>query len=377
MDNMNGRERFLRIISFQEVDRYPFYELGCWEQTIDRWIKEGLSEEELKGDWFKGEPKFASLDRREFIPLNMSIFPPFEYKVFEENERYIIFQDGLGRKRRALKEGSVRGCRLSMDTYIDFFVKDRDTFLEIKKRYNPYDPSRYPVNWENLKKQYANRDYPLYLYPNCAFGGLYWNLREWMGTVGLSYAFFDQSKLVHEMLDFMVEFFIKVTEKSLTEVEVDACIINEDFACISGPLISPGIYREFFLPRHKAIIEHLRKHNVKVIELDSDGNTEVLIPLIIEAGFNCHWPLESASNMDPVRIRKKYGKNIALSGGIDKRALFGDKSLIEKELRKKIIPMLETGGYIPTLDHTFSPEIPLENALYYFELKRKAAEGKL
>jgi len=372
---MDGRERFLRIMSFQEVDRYPFYELGCWGQTIDRWLKEGLTEEELKGDWFKGEPKFASFDRREFLPINMSILPPFEYKVFEENERYIIFRDEIGRTHRALKEGTVRGCRLSMDTYLDFFVKDRATFLEMKKRYNPVDPSRYPENWEELKQQYARRDYPLYLYPNCAFGGLYWNLREWMGTVGVSYAFFEQPTLVHEMLDFMVEFFIKVTEKALTEVEVDACIINEDFAGKGGPLISPRIYKDFFLPRHKAIVEHLHKHGVKVIELDSDGDTEVLIPLMIEAGINCHWPLEDAAGMDPIKIRKQYGKNLALSGGIDKRALFGDRSAIEKELRKKIIPMMETGGYIPTLDHCFSPEISLENARYYFELKRKITEG--
>jgi len=375
-EKMNGRERFLRIMSFKEVDRYPFYELGCWGQTIERWLKEGLKEEELKGDWFKGEPKFAHLDRREFIPLNMSILPPFEYKVFEENERYIVFQDGFGRKRRALKEGTVRDTRLSMDTYLDFFVKDRPTFLEMKKRYNPNDPSRYPEDWEELKQQYARRDYPLYLYPNCAFGGLYWNLREWMGTVAVSYAFFDQPELIHEMLDFMVEFFIKTTEKALTEVEVDVCIINEDFAGKGGPLISPKIYKEFFLPRHRAIVEHLRKHGVKVIELDSDGNTEPLLPLIIEAGINCHWPLEAAAGMDPVKIRKEYGKDLALSGGIDKRALFKGKAEIEEELRKKIIPMLETGGYIPTVDHTIPPEISLENALYYFKLKREIAEGK-
>jgi hypothetical protein len=373
---MTGRERYLRIMSFQEVDRYPFYELGAWGQTIDRWLREGLSEEDVQGDWFKGEPKFAGLDRREFIPLKMSILPPFECEVFEENDRYIIYRDELGRKRRALKEGTARGTRMSMDTYLDFFVKDRDSFLEIKKRYNPDDPSRYPDNWEELKQQYANRDYPLYLYPNCAFGGLYWNLREWMGTVGASYAFFDQPELVHEMLDFMVEFFIEVTERALTEVEVDACIINEDFAGKEGPLISPKIYKEFFLPRHKMIIDHLRSHGVKVIELDSDGNTEVLLPLIIEAGFNCHWPLEAAAGMDQVKIRKQYGKNIALLGGIDKRALFGDKSDIEEELRRKIIPLLDAGGYIPTLDHCFSPEIPLENALYYFELKRRLAVGE-
>jgi len=373
---MNGRERYVGTMTFKEVDRFFLLELGMWGQCYDRWIREGLPEEELEGDWTKGEPRFASQDKRDWIPLRLGPIPGFEYKVLEETERTVVFIDTFGRKRRQLKEGRVRGTAVSMDTYLDFFVKDRPTFLAMKEHYNPDDPSRYPSNWEELKDQYQSRDYPLHLYQNCAFGGLYWNLRDWMGTEAVSYAFFDQPKLIHEMLDFMVEFFIETTEKALTEVEVDACIINEDFAGKGGPLISPRIYKEFFLPRHRAIVEHLRKHGVKVIELDSDGNTEVLIPLIIEAGFNCHWPLEAAAGMDPVKIRKEYGKDLALMGGIDKRALFYDRSTIEKELRKKIIPMLETGGYIPTLDHCFSPEISLENARYYFELKRAIAEGK-
>jgi len=372
---MNGRERYLAVINFQKVDRYPYFELGIWGQTYERWLKEGLKEEDLKGDWFRGEPKFAKLDKREFIRLDMGPIPGFE-KTIEETDRYIIFIDRIGRKRRGLKEGTVRETRLSMDTYIDFFVKKREDFLEMKRHYDHDEPFRYPQNWEDLKKEWRNRDYPLYLTENCGFAGLYWNLREMMGTENLSYAFYDQPNLVHEMLDFMVEFFMKVTEKALKEVEVDVCILNEDFAYKSGTLISPKIFREFFLPRYKKIVEFLHKYRVHVIELDSDGNTEALIPLLIEAGINCHWPLEAAADMDPVMIRKKYGKSLALIGGIDKRELAKDKKAIEEELRRKIVPMLETGGYIPTVDHTVPPDVPLQNFLHYLELKRKIAERK-
>lgn len=197
-----------------------------------------------------------------------------------------------------------------------------------------------------------------------------------MGTERLSYAFFDQPELIHEILDWMVEFFMEATERALKEVEVDAFTFNEDFAYKAGPLISPRIFREFFLPRYKAIIEFLRKHGVKVIELDSDGNTEVLIPLMIEAGIDCHWPLEAAAGMDPVKLRREYGRDLALMGGIDKRALAEGREAIEEEMRRKVLPLLETGGYIPTVDHTVPPDVPLENFLYYLELKRAIAEGR-
>jgi len=197
-----------------------------------------------------------------------------------------------------------------------------------------------------------------------------------MGTERLSMAFFDQPELVHEILDFMVDFFIKLTKKALIETDIDAFCFNEDFAFKNGPLISPKIYKEFFLPRHKKIIGFLKKNGVQVVEMDSDGNTEVLIPLMIEAGVNLIWPLEAAANMDPVKIRKEYGKDLAFSGGIDKRELAKDRKAIDAELKKKIVPLLETGGYIPTVDHTIPPEISLENFKYYLDLKCKIAKGK-
>lgn len=372
---MNSRERFIAAINFKSSDRYPYFELGLWGQTYERWLKEGLEEEELKGDWFRGEPKFAKLDKREFIRLDMGPIPGFE-KTLTETERYVLFIDRWGEKRKGLKEGTVMGTRLSMDTFIDFFVKNREDFLEMKRHFNPDEPGRYPQDWLELKEKWERRDYPLYLTENCGFAGLYWNLRQMLGTEYLSYAFYDQPGLVHEILDFMMEFFMKVTERALSEVEVDAFTFNEDFAFKNGPLISPKIYREFFLPRHKKIIEYLHRYGVKVIELDSDGNIEVLIPFLIEASFNCIWPLESAAEMDPVKLRKEYGKALAFIGGIDKRELAKDKKAIEEELKRKILPILETGGYIPAVDHTVPPEISLENFLYYLELKRKIAEGR-
>ena len=371
---MNARERFLATVRFRPADRYPYWELGIWGQTYERWLREGLSEDDLRGDWFRGEPKFAKLDKREFIPLNLKPIPSFE-RIIKENKRYVIFRDEWGRVRRALKQGTVRGTRPSMDTYLDFFVKDRRDFLEMKSRLDPYEPRRYPSNWEELKKEWRGRDYPLYLTENCGFGGLYWNLREMMGTVRLSISFFRRPNLIHEMLDFLVDFFIKTTEKALSEVEVDAFIFNEDFAHKGGPHISPRIFKEFFFPRYEEIIKFLRKHNVKVIELDSDGNTEPLIPFFIELGIDAHWPLEAAADMNPLKIRREYGEEIALYGGIDKRALAADKKCIRKEVYRKIPRMLELGGgYIPTVDHTVPPDVPLENFLYYLQLKRKIAE---
>ncbi len=96
----------------------------------------------------------------------------------------------------------------------------------------------------------------------------------------------------------------------------------------------------------------------------------------MEAGVTVTGPLEIAAGMDPVSLRKKYGKDLALWGGIDKRILAKDKKAIKEELMSKIPYLIEQGGYIPTIDHEAPPDISLENFMYYLSLKKKIAEGK-
>jgi hypothetical protein len=72
-----------------------------------------------------------------------------------------------------------------------------------------------------------------------------------------------------------------------------------------------------------------------------------------------------------VRLRKKFGKELILCGGLDKREIAKGRKAIERELYAKIPPLLEQGGYIPHIDHTVSPEISYGDFLYYMELKRK------
>jgi uroporphyrinogen decarboxylase len=55
--------------------------------------------------------------------------------------------------------------------------------------------------------------------------------------------------------------------------------------------------------------------------------------------------------------------------------LANGRKAIERELYSKIVPMVELGGYVPTVDHTIPPDIPLKNFLYYLDLKRKLVEN--
>ena len=369
---MNSRERFNRALSFAPVDRGFSFEIGMWGQTVERWHQEGLPEDIHLAGLLLGGSEYFGIERVGYLPLRcIAMVPPFEEQVIEEDERYLVKRYADGHVSRALKEGTASdGTRLSMDQMLSFPVRDRASFEAIKKRYDPHSPLRYPEYWEDTKRCLAGRDYPLALTDNGSFG-LFSFLRRLMGTELACTVFYDDPSLAYEMLDFLTDYLIELIRRAVEDIETDFFNYFEDFAYNAGPLIGPNIFREFLLPRYRRINDFLRAHGVRHIWLDSDGNTERLIPLFIEAGITCHWPLERAAGMDPLKLRATYGHDLALVGGIDKRALARGRRAIEEELYSRVPQLVEDGGYLPTVDHTVPPDVSYADFMYYLELKNK------
>jgi len=301
------------------------------------------------------------------------MIPPFEAKVLEKTDRYEVIQHVNGIVTRALLDGTVAGGRTCMDQYLRFPVENLQDFRELKKRYIAGE-ERYPAGWrENLAPEWRKRDYVLVLGENCAVTGFYWRAREWMGTENLSYAWYDQPELCHEMMEFFADFTIACVKPILEQIDVDYFALNEDMAMKNGPLLSPDTFRTFVFKHLKRLVEFLKSHGVRYVALDSDGNPEMLTPLYMDAGVDILWPLERAADMDPVRLRKKFGRDLRLMGGVDKREIARGKAAIDTHLAA-LRPLIEEGGYIPTVDHCVPHDISWENFSYYMDAKRKLLE---
>jgi len=187
--------------------------------------------------------------------------------------------------------------------------------------------------------------------------------------------YYDNPNLVHQMLEWMEYFEIEIIKRVVKDVELDFAWYWEDMAYKTGSLISPRIFREFMMPHYRKINELLGNHGVDIILVDSDGNTEELIPLWIESGINGQYPLEVTAGMDAVSLRKRYGKDFILIGNIDKRALAKGKKAIKEEVMKKVPFLLAQGGYFPAVDHFVPPDVSLEDYRYYLELLDKIARS--
>jgi len=369
---MTHRERFRQTMSYGSPDRPPRWEYGAWPQTIQRWRQEGMAADLT---WPVHQPHYL-IEPREAVSFRIDMIPPFEEAILEQDERYEVIRRPDGRITRALKEGTLDGVRICMDQYLDAPVHNAEDFAALKARYRSDAPERLPADWPALAAGLQSCELPLSLVGAGAHYGLYMQLRSWMGTEQLSYAFYDQPRLIHEMLDFFTDFTLELIEPLLRDVQFDYFHFAEDLAGRSGPLFSPAHFDEFFAPRYRRIIERCRAAGIELIHMDSDGNFEALLPRLLEVGVNWIDPCEAAAGMDPVKLRREYGRDLRLSGGLDKRAVAKGPAAIEEELRRKIPPLVEQGGYIPYLDHLFPHDIPYNHLLYYLDIKAKLMEAR-
>ena len=351
------RERYLRTMHFQSVDRVPNREFGYWGETLARWHDEGLPREvdsNEKADVFFG------FDPAGGVPIDLGLRPGFEHVLLEENERYQIVRDGGGVKCMIYKDGSS-----SIPHYLEFPIRNREDWADFKRRLDPHDPARYAHDWEAVRKSLEGHDIPV----GIGIGSLFGWIRNWMGFEGVSFACYDDPGLIEEIMEHLTVFITTLLAHSLQYAEVDFASGWEDMAFNHGPIISPAMFKEWMVPRYRRITDLLKKHGVDVVVVDCDGNINVLVEHWLEGGVNCMFPLEINSGSDPVALRERFGERVLLAGGVDKIQLSKGRKEIEREL-ERIRRTVESGGHIPHVDHRVPPDVSYDNYLYYLKVKK-------
>jgi len=282
----------------------------------------------------------------------------------EEEENTVVVFNPAGQTVRILKDDPR-----TMPMYLDQPVKDRATWNEYRKRLNPDTPERWPSDWASYVAKINAGHYPVIL----GVGSFFGFLREWMGLEALLYAFHDDPALVDDMMETVLQLEMEVIKRTVKDIHVDQAAFWEDMCFKSGSLISPAMFRKHMMPRYRQVTDLLQRNGVDTIWLDSDGNVDTLIPLWLECGINYIAPMEVAAGNDVVAMRKAYGADLIIGGGIDKRALARGKVEVKAEVMSKVPFLLEKGGYFPSVDHAVPPDVPFENYCYYIELMRDIA----
>jgi len=356
---MTHRERFLKTCRFDEVDHVPDLEFSYWPETLQRWHSEGLPEQ--INDRGTAE-RYFGMAPYTWLQPNLFLQPAFEERIIGETGTHDIIIDAEGVTCQVHKDraSSIPHC-------VDWSLKTRDDWEAFKERLRPDDPARYPDNWNQTIEQLKDSTAPV----RVPGGSLFGVLRNWMGFENVCIAIMEQTDWIEEMMEHITQLIITVLGQVAAAVRIDYVTFWEDMAFNAGPMISPKLFRELMTPRYKRITDRLKRTGCEVFMVDSDGDITQLVEPWLAGGVNAMYPLEVAAGTDPFQLRRDFGEEVILLGGIDKRELAKDKVAIRAEV-DRVARLVEQGGFIPHVDHFVPPDVSYEDYLYYLQYKREA-----
>ncbi len=183
--------------------------------------------------------------------------------------------------------------------------------------------------------------------------------RAWalMGMENFLKSLFTHPNEMKQLLCRITDFNIRVFERYL-ELGVDGVNLSEDLGHQRGLMISPKLFREYFVPEYQRCFRPLVKEG-KIIDFHSCGQVQDVVEDLIDVGVTILNPVQSRANSLSLLKWKCHDKT-ALKGGIDSHLLMlGSVTEIEKEVEKVIATLAPGGGYIIGPDQ--SMPFPQEN----------------
>jgi uroporphyrinogen decarboxylase len=391
---MTPRERFLAMLDFKTPDKAWFRGFAfVWPETEAVWRTQGY-EGPVLGWHGEGLPARFGLDELLRVDPWYGPVPEFELKVVEEDEKTRLYVNHEGILMREFKEHNDT----SMPQFVKFPVESPAEFEAFAaERLVLNRDQRFPPEWREKVKSGSlhavagganlkaipgagpagpgvEPDQPRLCWAD-RWGGFFGSLRNLLGLEGLCQAFYDSPAFVERMMEERAQAIIDITAEVLQHTRVDAFWYWEDMAYNHAALVDPKMYRAFALKHYRKVNDWLRSQGIRHIGLDSDGNISELIPVWIDAGITHLWPFEVQSGMDVLEVRRKYGKSLAMIGGIDKRTLKHGKQAIHREI-DRVMPLVEQGGYIPEMDHSVPPDVSWQNfGEYVAYLSKRLGRG--
>lgn len=179
-------------------------------------------------------------------------------------------------------------------------------------------------------------------------------------------------QFVEEFLDRLLAFKLEQVRRYV-KLEPDIIGIAGDIGGQNSMIIAPAIWRKYFKPRLKILIQESRKQNKDIYWFfHSDGYIEPVIPDLIEIGFDIIDPIQPEC-MDPVKIKKMYGDKITLHGTISlqKTLPFGTSEDVRKEVLSRIKECGYNGGLILAPANVITADVPMENVITIYNTAKK------
>jgi uroporphyrinogen decarboxylase len=351
MYKMTSHERFSRVFEHKEVDRMAMWDFP-WPGAIKRWRREGMPENISYEDYF-------DVDRVSRIMVDNS--PRYPKYIIEENDRFKTFMTSWGGKQRDLKDED------STPDFVDYTIINREKWEEAKVRITP-TPDRIP--WDYLKANYGRWRAE----GHWVIGDLWFSFNQLTSyVVGMErflIYMIEEPELCMDMMGHTLDVNLQLLDMAWDAgYTFDMLNIRDDMGYKHTQFFSINMYREIVKPSHVKAVKWAHDKGIKT-RLHSCGYIMPLLPEIVEVGFDALHPMEVKAGMNPEEVKKKYGNDLVLHGGLD-ATLWKNLDEIKAEIERLLPILKESGGYIFASDHSIPNDVSFENIKEIIALSKK------
>ncbi len=326
---MTSRERVLTALKRKQPDRVPWV-----ESTVHNLLAEKLLQ----------RAEFEKATTTQLFPMPGTRIAPAVLEVLAlDNLTFNIAPP------RFVKSGQSLG----MDIIIDGLIKTEEDLAKVvlpdPESEEFYQPAR------DFVARYRGTDKALCVTTRMGLSSTYLS----MGIEHFSLMLYENPDFVLKFLDIYVDWACRAISK-INDMGFDFLLLPEDLAWKQGPMFSPKMIRELFLPRMKKVAERIKIPWI----YHSDGNLIPILDDLLTLGMNGLANIEPSA-MDIVELKKRYGRRLCLMGNIDLHYTLtrGTPEETEAEVKKRIQEIGPGGGYILASSNGLAPYCKPENVL--------------
>ncbi len=314
---MNERERFTRLLRGEPVDRPPLLEEGVRDEVLGLWRQQGMPAD-------KSHCELFGLTSHETVGPDITFLPEYAGQIMSLHTREY---------RRAFH--ASRG--------------------------------RFPDDWHGTVRRLGHRDHIAGIW---AYRGFFQALgvEDWPTLRQALHAVVREPAKVLDMMRTYGDFCARMLEMALRDVNPEFVYLSEPISDNKGPLISPAMFEEFVLPAYARVIAAAKEHGCRNVLLITYGNSAALFQAVFSAGVNLLWISEAAEHpaLDYRNLRARYGAGLGLIGGIPLTILRSEyPGRMQERLQELIVPLMQSGRYIPLAGGRVREDIPWENYRRY------------
>jgi len=151
----------------------------------------------------------------------------------------------------------------------------------------------------------------------------------------------------------------------------DIMMMHKDMGHQNGPIISPQVAGEVFMPSFKKFVTHVKERSNYKVMMHNCGSVYAFIPDLIDCGIDILNPIQfTAKNMELERLKTEFGKDLCFwGGGVDTQHVlpFGSEEQVRKQVRRNAAILSEGSGFVFNTVHCIQANVPTRNIIAAFD----------